>query len=156
MHYVRHITMLVITVVSLCLMSCSTPKPAAGYDRTGEVVCVDHDNETTTLHVKAQGNSSEEAQYNADIKAFDNLLYKGVPKSNQSDALIESQNKDNVEDKVADFFQSGDYRHYIVESSLLRQNTSSGTYFVDQKIIIHLSALRKHLEDKNIIRKFGI
>ena len=148
-------TLFPLCLVALFIVSCAAPQPM-GYERTGEVKCLSHDRETITLASKAMGSTSSEAQFNADVKAFENLFYKGVPNSNQEAALVDSKKKDEVADQLVEFFNSGEYKHYLMESTVMNQSVNKGTYFVDQKVHVHLSALRKYLEDNNIIRKFGI
>jgi len=155
MSFGKSIQLFAFGIVLSVFCACSTPQPL-GYERTGEVKCMTHDRETITLASRAMGSTSGEAQFNADVKAFENLFYKGVPNSNQEAPLIDSKKKDEVADKLVDFFNSGEYKHYLMESSVLDQTVNKGTYFVDQKVQVHLSALRKYLEDNNIIRKFGI
>ena len=51
---------------------------------------------------------------------------------------------------------NSNYVKYIVKSSTLNSNTEKGTTAITQLITIDLSALRKDLESKGLIRKFGI
>lgn len=140
------------------LTSCATtlPEPTA-YQRTGEVKCLVHDNATISMHVKAMGSTPSEAQHYADIKAFDNIFYKGIPNSNQEVPMIEEERRTPENDAfVQNFYHTSKHREYITESSVLKMSEHQGSTFVDQKVTVHLSALRRYLEENDVIRKFGL
>lgn len=137
-------------------LSCSTPN-LIGYEQTGEVICTNHDNRKATFATKAKGGTGAEAIFNASAKTFENLFYKGVPDSSQEVALVPSDKRtDSNRNMLSEFLSSGTYKQYVLSNSTIQEIESNGIFYVDQRIDIDMGALRKYLEDNQIIKKFGI
>ncbi|HLF63480.1 MAG TPA: hypothetical protein VI603_07000 [Saprospiraceae bacterium] len=144
-----------ILIFALGVMSCSTPTKL-GYERTGEVRCISHDNRTATFDVNTVGSSLSDATFYAEVKSFENLLYKGVPDSNQEIPLISSDKRTESTDAYfVEFFNDGIYRQFVTASDVRSHRVSDNNHFINQRITIDITAFRKHLEDQQIIRKFG-
>ena len=148
---------LTIIIACVSLVACTKKTANFTYQRTGEVVCTGHDNREMDLHVKATGSSLQDAAFFADISAFENMLYKGIPNSNQETPLIEAgSNSDRMKNYFADFFNNRDYLKFISDQNLTTHDQSGEYHFVEKDITIDVFAFRKYLEDNNIIRKFGL
>ena len=147
---------IIFVFISLLIGACSTTKIA--YQRTGEVVYVGRDgNNTLTLESKGYGANLNDAVFFAEKNAFENLFFKGIPNSNQQTPMIPDENTalQGHASFFDSFFNSGEYRKYVISSSLLNKNSGKGV-LVTQEINLDIAALRKRLEEEKIIRKFGI
>ena len=138
------------------LISC-TPSKKLQFTRTGEVECEDYTTSVITVRSTARASDLSGAVYYAERNAFENLLFKGIPDCNLRTPLIENEGTFMSRYK-SEFEQliNSNYVKYIVKSSTLNSNTQKGITAITQLITIDLSALRKDLESRGIIRKFGI
>jgi len=148
----RIIYLAIITI----LISC-TPAKKLQFTRTGEVECENYTTSVIKVRSTARASDLSGAVYFAERNAFENLLFKGIPDCNLRTPLIENEGTFMSKHK-AEFEQliNSNYVKYIVKSSTLNSNTEKGTTAITQLITIDLSALRKDLESKGLIRKFGI
>lgn len=96
---------------------------------------------------------------NAIEKAFKNILIHGVPGTNQSSPLLGSkaeqvyaQHKSTIDDMLANDIERYILNREVSGYKFLNINTPS----TEVKLLINLQALRSHLENQGIIRKFGI
>ena len=117
--------------------------------------------EEGTILVKSvgYGNIKSTAVEEAQVKAFRTLLFKGIPGSSQAQALIENESQSISENKsfYDDFFDGGRYKNFLMESSPITSlQRKGGKKQMIVRIKINVGALRKDLEQKNIIRKFGL
>jgi hypothetical protein len=101
---------------------------------------------------------STEAIIDAEKNAFKVLLFKGLPGTDLSVPLIESQSTAEAEHKnyLDRLFNEGGYAAFI-----MNRNTSfpikkiKGGYETSVILKINIQALRKDLEQNKVIRKFG-
>ena len=146
-----------LALVILFLGSC-TPKMNVGYERTGRVKCIKHDRMTITLSSEGQAESVGKAVNFAERNAIENLLFKGIPASNQEKPLID--NESVAKNKNAAFFDefimNRGYQQYITES-LIADDYQNGSYhLITQNITVDLTNLRDFLVKEGIIKKFGL
>ncbi len=141
----------------LVLASCTQKNTPLAYQPTGEVKCLEHDDRTLKLQVRSVGSTFQDAAFYADVSAFENIFYKGIPNSNQELPLLGSRNE--MRGQVGyfeSFFNSGDYMKFVTEQQVVSHSESNSSHFVEKNITIDLFALRRDLEQAKIIKKFGI
>lgn len=147
---------LLIFCTILLFVSCNTPKQIA-YLRTGEVNCVKYDVSTITVNSIGRAADASTATYFSEKNALENILFKGIPNCNQQSAMI--PNEDNFLEKHKaeyDLFINNDYVRYVISSDAVNTNNTNGVYIQQREITIDIRALRKYMEEKKWIRKFGI
>jgi hypothetical protein len=126
---------------------------------TAEVNVVNEDkHKTIEVRSMGQGNNIEKALYDSEKKAFEILLFRGIPNTSIEDPLVGS-NENNIIAKNTvyfnDFFKDR-YKSFIM--SIYQSSPSQkrkGIVSVVNDIKINIIALKKDLEDNGIIRKFG-
>lgn len=106
------------------------------------------------------GSNQMEAIADAEKSAINVILFRGLPESVQKMALIgtsESEEMDKHKDYFEKFYNQKRYKTFIMSSiavsDLIKQNGGQKSIAADVKV--NLVALRKDLEQNNIIRKFG-
>ena len=94
----------------------------------------------------------------AQLNAFNIILFKGIPGTELNVPLID--NEDDAKAKNSEYFRwlfdQGHYSNFLMVSNLSTDpsKTDDGYYvYVDLKI--NYNSLRKDLEQNNVIRKFG-
>jgi hypothetical protein len=115
---------------------------------------------TITMRATGTGLTRNEAIEDAERKAFQVLLFRGLPGSDQHIALIGSdESAERIRHKAYfdQFYSEKRYRTFIMSSipvtSWARFGCGRKSISVDLKI--NLIALRKDLEQFHVIRKFG-
>ena len=149
-----------LTLLTLILIGSScAPKPKnIPYTRTGMVKCVGHDRQTITVESEAQAGTIGKAIAYAEINAFENILFKGIPNSNQESPLVPNEYKSTSENRgfYTAFLDNGGYASYMMSTTLSDDFESNGVHLVTQKIQIDLHRLRKNLEKIGIIKYLGL
>lgn len=127
---------------------------------SAEVNYVSGNEGTIVMRSIGVGANQQEAIADAEKRAINVILFRGLPESFQKIALIgtnESEEKGKQKDYFDKFYNQFRYRTFIMSSipvsDLQRQNGGAKSLAVDIKV--NLVALRKDLEQNNIIRKFG-
>jgi hypothetical protein len=127
---------------------------------SAEVNYVSGNEGTITMRSIGVGTNQIEAIANAEKIAINVILFRGLPESIQKTALIgtsESEEMDKHKDYFEKFYSQNRYRTFIMSSipvsNLIKQNGGQKSIAADVKV--NLVALRKDLEQNNIIRKFG-
>jgi len=114
---------------------------------------------TITMRAIGIGNNEGEAISDAVNNAFDVLLFRGLPESEQKIPLIgTNENEERGKHKeYFDEFYKGRYNSFVMSSipSSDLINYKGGKKSIAVDVNINLTALRKDLEQNNIIRKFG-
>lgn len=113
---------------------------------------------TILLEVVGYGNGWEKAIEEAEKKAFEVLLFQGLPSSKQDKPFVENEieSRQNNEGFYKDFFENKKYNNFLMKITSQRKpkkvrgKKQSVFYFK-----INTDALRKNLEQNKIIRKFG-
>lgn len=121
----------------LSLTSCSSRHNGNGAD----IQLIDSDAHSITVNVGAP---------KPEYKAMYQLLFRGIPNSNQSAPLISTSEEDIKRDfpNYFDvFFKQNRFQTFITSSI----KNSNGIH----KVTINVKALRLDLEKNSIIRKFG-
>ncbi|WP_264520943.1 hypothetical protein [Flavobacterium sp. N1994] len=113
-----------------------------------------------TIRAIGYGKNEQEAIGNAEKQAINVILFRGLPESEQKTALIGTDESAEIgKNKVyfEKFYNQKRYKTFIMSSipvsAFAKQNGGSKSIAVDVKI--NLVALRKDLEQNNVIRKFG-
>jgi hypothetical protein len=127
---------------------------------TSEVNYLSGKDGTITMRAIGIGVNNEDAIYDAEKNAFDVLLFRGLPESEQKVALIgtnEAEEKNKHQVYLNKFYIEKRYKTFVMSSiptsDLIKHKGGKRSLAVDIKI--NLVALRKDLEQNNIIRKFG-
>lgn len=150
----RYISVLAMGSFFLLLFSCGTTNKVS-YQRTGEVQYVSSDTGTITVDSKGYASDLSTAVYYAERNALENILFKGIPGSNQRQPLIPNENKSwESHAAVLNKLLSEDYPKYIMNSETLNVS-NSGAVSLQRTITFDINALRKYLEIEGVIRKFG-
>lgn len=151
----RYLTFLLLTATMMagCAKALNLP-----FERTGEVNAVSHENSIVTLRSQARAETQGKAVYYAERNAMENLLFKGIPNSNQESPILPSENKawSDHAGVLKSLLIDGDYRRFIMDSYTQASNKVSGAYLIEQVTKIDLKALRKHLEQEGVAKKFGL
>ena len=127
---------------------------------TSEVNYLTSTGGTLTVRTTGIGSDLQSALSAAERQVFDVLFFRGLPGSEQKTALIGSNETEEMnmqKDYFNNFYSKNRYKTFIMSSipktGLINQKGKGGKVVVDVKI--NLMALRKDLEESNIIRKFG-
>jgi len=116
------------------------------------------------------GTNKNEALLDAERYALKILFENGYPGSQQNTPLLNADERRRNENYINDFLGNNKFKPFITSTEAVSEltkvtggkiKTKDGgkQSLPNQKIMadisINLTALRKHLEDNNIIRKFG-
>lgn len=110
------------------------------------------------VSVEGIGNSEGEAIYNGELKMIKTLLFQGIPDTNYSLPLI-NESEENVMNNNPSYFErfyTDKYKNFIVSNQVLSNTKSKGVHVLRMEIVVNTSALRRDLEQNNVIRKFGL
>ena len=111
-----------------------------------------------TVNSKGFGKDENAAIFDAQLNAFNIILFKGIPGTDLNVPLVE--NETDAKSKNSEYFNSflgqGFYQNFIM-SSILDEAPSKvkNGMFCSVNLKINFNSLRKDLEQNNIIRKFG-
>ncbi len=155
MKKLNEISSLVIITLLLITTSCSLKIiPSA------EVDYLSGKEGTITLRAIGIGSNQEDAIVDAEKNAFNVIFFRGLPESEQKIALIgtnETEEKEKNKDYFNKFYKDKRYKTFVMSSiptsDLTKHKGGKKSIAIDVKI--NLVALRKDLEQNNIIRKFG-
>lgn len=144
-------------IIAVLLASCSSTK-SIPYARTGMVKSVNQDRQTITVTSESRAENLGKASYYAEINAFENLLFKGIPNSNQEKPLVRNEGSSVSKHKAyyRQLLDNRGYERFIMSSLPNQKYRDGGVHTVVQQIQIDLHALRKDLEDNKIIGSFGL
>lgn len=151
--------MRVIVFFSLIIvfLACS-PKLNIPYERNAAVEFVQGDKNTITLNAHGYGADAGIASWYAERNALENILFRGIPGSNQENPMIENESHALRDNKQAlDYLiLNGGYQKFLIESYTENVRKSSQGTTIRQIVKFDLQALRKHLENEKVVRKFGL
>lgn len=111
-----------------------------------------------TINSMDYGNNDDEAVFNTKKLAFQNLFFRGIANSPFIDPLIginEQQEYKEHKDYLSDFYQNR-MESFILNSQETLEKIRGGQRKANITLTINVRALRKDLEDKQIIKKFGL
>ena len=149
--------MLVLMVAGLA--GCRTAEPPPVLPQTAEVTYLgSFDQGTLSVRAIGYGKRVDEAVRAAEETAFWTLLFRGIPGSNQAQALVADMTEQQAEQTsyFQAFFTEGRYQTFMVESALAEASDrvkKTGRAVVE--VTINLHALRRDLERNGVIRRFG-
>ncbi|MBK9253920.1 MAG: hypothetical protein IPM42_00380 [Saprospiraceae bacterium] len=148
---------LIIALVIFVAASCS-PKLNIPYQRNGAVEFVSGDKNTITITSNGFAESEGKAVYYAEINALENILYRGIPNSNQDNPMIANENQltNSQQTELDNLIRREGYRNFLIQSYRSNGGLSGSNWNILQTVKFDLQALRKYLEDKSIVRKFGL
>ena len=146
---------LILFLFCFTILACHTPSKI-GYARTGEVTCDGHTKQEISVRSVARSSTPSEAILFAERNVMENILFKGIPECNQQIAMISDETTfmNKYRSDYQQFIQS-DYVHYITGSETIASDRSGNVSVLTQKVSVDISALRKELENRGWIRKFG-
>ena len=113
---------------------------------------------TLTVNSMDYGSNNEEAIYNAKRLTFQNLFFRGVAGSPFNDPLIginEQEEYKKHKDYLSDFYQNR-MESFILNSREKVEKVKGGQRKANITLTVNLRALRQDLEDKQVIKKFGL
>ena len=147
--------LLTLPIITSVIFSCSIKTFP-----TAEVNYLSGKEGTITMRAIGIGANQEDAIIDAEKNAFNVIFFRGLPESEQKIALIgtnETEEKEKNKDYFNAFYKDKRYKTFIMSSipgsDLIKHKGGKKSIAVDVKI--NLVALRKDLEQNNIIRKFG-
>lgn len=146
---------ILVLLLSLAITSSCSKKTIP----TAEVNFLSGNDGTVTVRAIGTGVNQQEAIGDAEKNAINVLLFRGLPESEQKTALIGTNESVEVEKHkpyFEKFYAQKRYKTFIMATipvSDFAKKGGSKSLTVDIKI--NLIALRKDLEQNNIIRKFG-
>jgi hypothetical protein len=149
---------LVIIILLSVIYSCSSSKQTLTTP-SAEVNFLSSIDGTITMRANGIGKSEGEAIGDAMFNAFDVLFFRGLPESEQKNALI-GTNENEAREQYKEYFNAfykGRYKTFVMSSvptsDLIKYTGGEKGIAIDVKI--NVVSLRKDLEQNNIIRKFG-
>ena len=140
-------------IAAICLAGCRSPEPI--YNAVG----IHDDANSITLRCNGYGKTEADAISDAGQYAVEQLLFRGVPNSNQRNPLIgtdESTAKEQYETYLNDLFNNKRYLSFLTLTLPINSGKERGRYWTVADITINLRALRMDLEQAGVIRKFGL
>lgn len=127
---------------------------------THQVNYLEETNQTISLRCVGYGNNRFTAINDAEQAAFKELLFRGIPLSQQKNAIVSTNELESLRKNNSYFnelLSKGRYKTFITSSipvsDISHYKGSLKQITVDVKI--NLYGLRKDLEQNNIIRPFG-
>ncbi len=126
--------------------------------QTAEVNYLNSQDAVLFLRSSGYGKSNLESLESAQRNAFEILLFRGIPGSQQSLPMVSINEKEKEVSKkyFEAFYDQGRYKTFITSTQPYTdyQSTKAGKR-VTIDLGINLKSLRADLEQNNIIRKFG-
>jgi len=113
-----------------------------------------------TVTCSGFGKKKQQSLKEAAAGAFYNLLFRGIPGSQQDLPMIPDENTGRNNRYVKDLLDGG-YSAFVVENTLLREEPrkkkkdGAKGVLTTHTMTINCDALRRYLEQNNVIRKFG-
>ena len=143
----------------MLLTNCKTSKQAKSYNFPVVMEATENtEQDVIGIRCSATGTTESEAVNSAENKAMTSLLFQGIASSKQPTALVgdEKQSRKMNNKFFENFFENTNFRKFITSSFNYNGVINrDGVYYVVRDIQINLRALRTHLENNQIIRKFG-
>lgn len=142
----------------LCHSSCKTTMPV-----TSEVQYLGNPNDgVVTINAMGYGKKDEDAKANAFTMGFKTLLFRGIPGfSPLQTPMIADESKARSANPsfFTNFFDNKGYMQFVTkqeETQYIGKTDDKKSRRAKQTFSINYKQLRKHLEQNNVIRKFGL
>ncbi len=150
--------MRILIVMFTLLIAIGCSKTIIPYQRTGEVNAVSHENSIVVLSSQARGESLGKAAYHAERNAFENLIFKGIPNTNQESPMIPNETKAiNANPSLfKQLLENQGYTKFVMDSYTNGSSNSGGVHMIEQIIKIDLKSLRNYLQAEGAAKKFGL
>jgi hypothetical protein len=113
------------------------------------------------IHTTGLGSSLSEMEQDAQIKAFETLLYVGLPSASTEtyrSPMVENKAEMQGHPSIKKFFNNREYAQFVTRVDrldFLKQRASEGGRALNYNIVINYTALRRYMEQNEVIRKFG-
>jgi len=144
-------------LLTVLLTACSK-KPV----QTAGVHYRSHQGKSITITSSGYGKNKREAVSNAEKNAFDVLLFKGVQGSPYVKPLIpksESEVKAHNASYFENLYDKQAYKSFVTYSNVISPGTKdkqTKKIFAGVEMTINIPSLRRDLEQKGLIKKFGL
>lgn len=157
LHLSNNSFLLILSSLLFFASSCKTTKMPS----TSEVTFIESVTENeVTIESIGYGKSESDARVDAFRTAYSTVLFKGLPGfSPLNRPLIpnEISFKNNNPEFFTDFMSNGDYLQFVTgQGSFELLGKSGKTEVVRQNFSFNYRSLRLYLEQKKVIRKFGL
>lgn len=120
--------------------------------------CREANADKMVLRTTGYGSTERNAELDACRYAIEQILFRGIPDSEQHNPLI-STNEQEVQTRNSGYFKElfdkGRYASFISSAPIIESGVKRGTHWVVCDVTVNLRALRSDLENNKIIRKFG-
>lgn len=123
------------------------------FQRNGMVEFIRSEGQVITVSSKHFSKEKKRVGYNCERNALENILFRGISNSNQTNPMLEGVSE--LDSRLAELLEN-DYIQFIIYSECVELNKSKKIYYATQVVSVDLQALRKYLEEKKVIRKFGL
>lgn len=145
-------------LIATCLLTACSKSVTMAYERTGEVNAVSHENSIVVLSSQARAENLGKAVYFSERNAFENLIFKGIPNTNQESPMIANESRAISGDPAFfdEFFANQGYRKYVMDSYTANQTNVGGVKLIEQIVKIDLKGLRNYLESNGVAKSFGL
>ena len=146
-------------ILLLLLVACSpkiTSYPSA------EVSYLSGESSSDQVAIQARGyaSKSEDVKVDAEKRAFEYLLFRGIPDSPQRAPMVADANARKKHDNFfTEFFDKQGYRNYMTETTALGspvKDKEQKNYNGYVKLKINIRSLRRDLEQQKVIARFGL
>ena len=113
------------------------------------------------IHSTGLGSSLPEMEQDAQIKAFETILYVGLPSATTEayrTPMVENKVEMQGHPSIKKFFARREYAQFVTRVDrldFLKQRASEGGRALNYNIVINYPALRRYMEQNEVIRKFG-
>lgn len=150
------LVLITFTCITLILNHCKgTAVQTAGVHYQG------HQDKAITLRSTGYGKNKKEAVRNAEKNAFDVLLFKGILGSPFAKPII-AEKESRVKAMHASYFSKlydqDAYKNFVIHSSIISSGSKdkqTRQFIAGVELTINVPSLRRDLEQKGLIKKFG-
>jgi len=154
--YIKHTNNLCYLFAILFLFGCSN-KSIPSSAKVNYLSSIDG---TITVRAIGVGENQLAAIADAEKNAFEVLFFRGLPESEQKVALIgsnEIEENQKYQTYFDRFYKDQRFKSFLMSSipTAKATNIKGGSKSIAVDIKINVIALRKDLEQNNVIRKFG-
>ncbi|NAS14323.1 hypothetical protein [Poritiphilus flavus] len=145
-------------VIFILLLSCKSAGSHTDLSSARVKYLTSQGRNSLTVQSTDLGNNQDQAIFNAKKLAFQNLFFRGISGSPFNDPLIGINERQGYKANETYFkeFYSGRMESFILSSSENLEKVKGGQKLAKVTLQINLRALRKDLEDKSVIKKFGL
>jgi hypothetical protein len=150
---------IILFTITSFIFICCTKK---SYPETAELTFITSPSDgLVEISAIGYGSSSKDAELDTYTTAFNNILFKGIPDFGALRIPLidnEMQSKSSHSDFYKRFFERRDYMRFVTNQGsvqALGKSDDKNMRKAQKNITINYDALRKHLEQEGVIRKFG-